>query len=278
VVPRTDVPCVLNRHKVDTLYYKSVYERDGRIKKFRWQNDLVRLYRAERRARRRYHGHVMCSRVDLNRLIAIAGRAPARVVPNGVDLDFFQPAPSEAGDRRTLVFVGTMDYPPNIDAARWFAAEIWPLLRQKAPDVEALFVGHRPAPEVLALGETPGITVTGGVDDVRPYLRDASAVIVPVRIGEGTRLKILEAMAMERPVISTRTGAEGLRVKDGGHLHLARDESEFITRTLSVLVDPAEAAEIAAAGRRLVLERYGWDVIAAELLDFYDEVKSTHGA
>lgn len=276
VVPRTHVPCVLNRHKIDTLYYKSVYEHDGRIKKFRWQNDLVKLYRAERRARRRFHGHVMCSRVDLNRMIAIAGRAPARVVPNGVDLDYFQPAPSAAGERRTLVFVGTMDYPPNVDAARWFAAEIWPTLHAKAPDAEALFVGHRPAPEVLALGETPGITVTGGVDDVRPFVRDATAVVVPVRIGEGTRLKILEAMAMEKPVISTHTGAEGLLVKDGSHLFLARDEAEFITRTLSVLADPAGAAEMAAAGRRLVLERYGWEVIAAELLDFYAEVKSAH--
>jgi len=271
-LPRTPVPSVLGRQKIDTYFLKSVYESDGRIKQFKWQSDLVKLVRQERRAKRRFDGHVLCSRVDATRLSAITGKLNHRIVPNGVDLGYFAPQPSTAGDRRTLVFTGSMDYEPNVDAARFFVEAIWPAIRREAPDVEAIFVGHRPTDDVQALGRTPGITITGSVPDVRPYLRDATAVIVPIRIGEGTRLKILEAMSMRKPVVSTKTGAEGLLVQDGEHLCLARDADQFSARVLKLLADPEEAERIAAAGHRVVHERYAWGAIASGLLGFYEEL------
>ncbi|MBN2489648.1 MAG: glycosyltransferase [Planctomycetes bacterium] len=272
VLPRTGVPRVLGRQKIDVFFYRSVYESDGRIRRFRWQTDLVKLLHWERQAKRRFQGHVLCSRVDAARLGAVIGKFPHRVVPNGVDLAYFAPAPSEAGERRTLVFIGTMDYPPNADGAQFFVESIWPEIRRRAPDVETLFVGRNPPAAVQVLGQTPGITVTGAVPDVRPYLRDAAAVIVPVRIGEGTRLKILEAMAMQKPVVSTVRGAEGLLVKDDEHIHLARDAAQFADRTLRLLDSSAEQARIAEGGYRVVRERYDWSVIGAELAAYYEEI------
>ena len=113
------------------------------------------------------------------------------------------------------MFVGSMDYHANIDAALYFADEIWPQVRERRPDLEFVVVGSRPTAEILALRNQPGITVTGTVDDIRPYYRSALAVVVPLRVGSGTRLKVLEAMAAGTPVISTTLGAEGLATKDG---------------------------------------------------------------
>jgi len=271
-LPRTRVPCVLGRQKIDTYFLKSVYESDGRIKQFKWQSDLVKLVRQEKRAKRRFDGHVLCSRVDAARLAALTGKLNHRIVPNGVDLDYFAPQPPAAGDRRTLVFTGSMDYEPNVDGARFFVESIWPAIRSEAPDVEALFVGHRPTDDVKALGRTPGITITGSVPDVRPYIRDAVAVFVPIRIGEGTRLKILEAMSMRKPVVSTKTGAEGLLVKDGEHICLAHDAGQFSAHILKLLSRPDEAERIAEGGYRVVHERYAWSTIASGLLGFYDEL------
>lgn len=271
VLPKTTVPHVLGRQKIDMYFLKQVYETDGRIRKFRWQSDLVKLLRQEKRARRAFDGQVLCSKVDLVRLSAVTGEIRHCIAPNGVDLDYFAPAPAQS-ERRTLVFTGSMDYEPNVDAATFFVEDIWPRIRAEAPDVEAYFVGHRPTPEVLALGSHDGIHITGSVDDVRPYIRDASVVICPIRIGEGTRLKILEAMSMQKPVIATPTGAEGLKVRDGQDIRLAKTADAFAATTLELLADPAAAARLAEAGRAVAESTYGWPAIGAKLCDFYAEL------
>ncbi len=275
VLPRTRTPKILGRQKIDTFFYRALYESDGRLKSFKWQSDLVKMVRQEKRAKKIFNGHVLCSEVDANRLRILTGKINYRVVPNGVDLDYFKPAPS-AGERRTLVFTGSMDYEPNVDGARFFVEEVWPRIREQAPDVEVLFVGHRPTDSVLELAEQPGVTITGSVADVRPYIRDASAVIVPIRIGEGTRLKILEAMAMRKPVVSTPPGAEGLRVKDGEHISLAKNAEDFALRTLRLLENADEAERIAAGGYEAVHRSYGWDAIARSLVKFYEELAAGH--
>lgn len=276
-LPRTRVPRVLGRQKIDTFFYRALYESDGRLKSFKWQSDLVKMVGQEKRAKKIFQGHVVCSQVDANRLQVLTGKINYRVVPNGVDLEYFKPAPCAADERRTLVFTGSMDYEPNVDGAHFFVEEIWPKIREQAPDVEVLFVGHRPIDSVLELGKQPGVTITGSVDDVRPYIRDASAVIVPIRIGEGTRLKILEAMAMRKPVVSTPPGAEGLRVKDGANISLAKDAEDFALRTLRLLENTDEAERIAVGGHETVSRTYGWNAIALNLLKFYEDLAAGGG-
>jgi glycosyltransferase involved in cell wall biosynthesis len=165
-----------------------------------------------------------------------------------------------------------MDWRPNQDGARYFIREILPLLRLARPDLECTFVGRNPPADIQRLAEVPGIHITGTVDDVRPYVESASVYVVPLRIGGGSRLKILEALAMGRPVVSTPIGAEGLDVVHDRHLVLADDPRSFAQSVLRLLNDSERCRELAAEGRRLVEQHYGWDALAERFGCFIREV------
>ncbi len=223
------------------------------------------------------HSNLVCSERERQALLARSPAARIRVVENGVAVAGPVPVPTARPERRDLVFVGSMDYHANIDAALYFAREIWPQLHQRRPDLRFVIVGSRPTPEVLALGKHAGIVVTGTVDSVGPYYENALIAVVPLRVGSGTRLKVLEAMAAGVPVISTSLGAEGLAVTDGKHLILADTPAEFTSAVLRVASDPAEWRQIALSGRDIAVSRYDWSAIAASLCDYYQEVVSARG-
>jgi polysaccharide biosynthesis protein PslH len=190
-----------------------------------------------------------------------APRATVQIVPNGVDTAYFSPASPVPSDRnRYLVFTGAMDYPPNVDAAVWFCNEILPLLQRKIPALDFKIVGRNPAPQVLELGKRGGVHVTGTVPDIRSYVAGALALVVPLRSGGGTRLKILEAMAMERPVISTSIGAEGLEITPGADILIADNREQFVNHVRLLLDSPEISIRLGRASRRLVMEKYDWPV------------------
>ena len=193
------------------------------------------------------------------------------VIPNGVDLEFFSPL-AQPAPRQHLVFTGSMDWRPNQDAARYFAHEILPLLRQVRPELECTFVGRSPPPDIQSLAAVPGFKLTGTVEDVRPYVERAAVYVVPLRIGGGSRLKILEALAMGRPVVSTTVGAEGLDVVNERHLLLADDPASFAKAVLRALDDRELCERLVAQGRRLVEQHYGWDALAEQFSGFIQEV------
>ena len=189
------------------------------------------------------------------------------VVPNGVDLDFFSPSGTQP-EARTLLFFGTLNYYPNVDAVLFFLRNVLPQLRRSYPSLKLIVVGSLPPPAIRRWAG-PDVIVTGAVDDVRPYLESARAVVVPVRIGSGTRLKILEAMAMGKPVVSTTVGAEGLAVTDGGDILLADDAVAFAAQLRRVLDDDELAARLGSAARRLVQTTYQWKASARKLEELY---------
>jgi glycosyltransferase involved in cell wall biosynthesis len=193
------------------------------------------------------------------------------VVPNGVDTAFFHPAPPGAGPEPgadpQIVFTGMMAYYPNHDGALYFADAIWPAIRQALPAARWLIVGVEPPPEVRALDGTAGITVTGRVDDVRPYVWRSGASVVPLRMGGGTRLKIVEALAMGQAVVSTAVGCEGIAVAPGRNLVVADDPAAFAAAVVDLLRDPARAAAIGAAGRALADRAYSWPVVVRPMLE-----------
>lgn len=158
--------------------------------------------------------------------------------------------------------MGTLHYEPNRDALHHFTTEIFPLVRAAVPDVEFEIVGGGDQPDIAALGRLPGVTFTGFVDDVRDVFGRASALVVPLRSGGGTRLKILESMAAGVPVVSTTIGAEGLDLIDGEHLVIADHPTDFATGAISLLQDRAFAHRIAEQGRRRVQESYDWRGLA----------------
>ncbi len=191
-------------------------------------------------------------------------------VANGVDLKFFTPSPDEP-DRESLVFVGAMHWRPNQDAVTWFVEEVLPLLRDRRPDVSLVVVGQAPPPHIQKLDSLPGVHIAGRVEDVRPYVDSAAVYVVPLRIGGGTRLKILEALAMKKAIVSTSVGAEGLNVTDGADIMLADTADEFAEKVDMLLRDVALRRELGERGRKLVEEQYGWDKLADRLEKFLRE-------
>lgn len=216
---------------------------------------------------------------DLDRISLAKNHPQLRiaVIPNGVDLEYFRPLPLPT-QAHHLVFTGSMDWRPNQDAARYFIREILPILKQVRPDLECTFVGRNPPADIQNLGETPGVHITGTVEDVRPYVERASVYVVPLRIGGGSRLKILEALAMGRAVVSTIVGAEGLDVVHDQHVMLADDPTSFAQAVLQLLSNSKRCQELATEGRRLVEQRYGWDALAERFTNYVDDVVQGNGA
>lgn len=200
---------------------------------------------------------------------ARAGIAGERVhaLSNGVDLDYFDHnaafarAPAERHDLRApnFVFTGAMDYRPNADAVRWFADAVWPTLLERLPDARFLVVGSKPGPEVRALADRAGIVVTGRVADVRPYVAAATVVVAPLRIARGIQNKVLEAMAMARPVIATPQAREGIDAEPGRDLIVADSAMDYAARCVALATDPARANALGTAARACVVARYAWE-------------------
>jgi glycosyltransferase involved in cell wall biosynthesis len=193
------------------------------------------------------------------------------VVENGVDTDE-RPYLKETEGSCRVLFVGTLGYPPNEDAVMWFCAEILPLIRQTLPQAEFVIVGRAPRERVQALARQSGVQVLINVSDVGPLYESAQVVVVPLRAGGGTRLKILEAMAYGRAVVSTAIGSEGLDVADGETIVLADTPQEFAAAVIHLLCDDAARTQLACNARRLVEQRYTWKQIGAKLLRIYNEL------
>lgn len=188
-----------------------------------------------------------------------AGRV--RVICNGVDTEFFSPErpyenPYPAG-RKILVFTGAMDYWANVDAVTWFAREVFPLVRKSVPEAEFYIVGARPTDAVRRLGKRPGVHVTGAVKEIRPYLAHADGAVAPLRIARGIQNKVLEAMAMARPVLATTAAMDGIRAESGFY-DLVHDDADLLARRAVSLLLDGDVAGLGDRGRRLVVSEYAW--------------------
>jgi polysaccharide biosynthesis protein PslH len=226
-----------------------------------------RMLRFERSTLARFDGILAVSETDramFHQLYPATADRPTHVVPTGVDTHYFTAEPSDPASRE-IVFTGSMDWLPNEDAMQFFCRDVLPLIRREEPSVQISIVGRAPTPTVSRLAVEAGIRVTGGVPDVRPYIRDAAVYVVPLRIGGGTRLKIFEAMAMGRAVVSTPVGAEGLPVVDGRHIVLAHEPTSFARSVVRLMRDMERRRAIEQAARTLVVERYDWSAVSGEL-------------
>ena len=234
-----------------------------------WQ----RLRRYEADLCRRADHVIAVSEADAEALRQLVPGLNPTVIPNGVDVSAYDPRtpPAPGMQDGALVFTGKMDFRPNVDAMVWFAEEVLPRVRQQAPHAHLWIVGQRPHPRLAPLRNDPAVTLTGYVEDTRPYIAGATVYIAPLRIGGGTRLKLLEAMAMEKAIVATRLGAEGYEVRDGGELLLADDAEAFAAAVLSLLADAERRAALGRAARRFVESRYDWRVLAPRIERLYEQ-------
>ena len=265
------VPVVLNEHNVECRLLAS----QAAIEASPWKRAVKRqqvapLARFERAACERADRVLSCSGPDAEQLAMLAPGARVTVVPNGVDLEFFRGPSADAEDNRTLVFVGGMGWLPNRDGVEYFLADILPRIR-RTHAARLTVIGRSdglPVPPALA----DAVRLAGFVEDLRPQVREAAVYVVPLRAGSGTRLKILEAMAMGKAIVSTRIGAEGIDLQHGEHALLADTPAEFSAAVCRLLDDRELRLRLGSAARALAEREYGWDAIGQRLLATYRDL------
>jgi glycosyltransferase involved in cell wall biosynthesis len=262
---------VLDEHNVDYETYARMREGTrSPVRKAFYLVEQARVRRYEHDAWRRSSGLVLTSAREQEMARDAAPGTPTAVVPNGVDTDFFQPGAGEVAPR-TLVFNGVLDYRPNLDAALVLADDVLPRVQATHPDARAVIVG-RGGPAELDLVRRPGVEATGEVPDVRPHLQQAEIVVVPILAGSGTRFKVVEGLAMAKPMVSTSVGCEGIGVEHEKHLLIADTPEEFAAAVTRLLDDHALARSLGEAGREFVEREYSWERAGERLQALYDVV------
>lgn len=268
-VLRNVLPCpsVLSAHNVESQIWQRYFENEENIlKKYYIYIQWRKFFRYEMKACALYTEIAAVSGSDKRLFEKWYGCKKVTVVPNGVDENFFSPRATEIKPY-SMVFTGSMDWRPNQDAIKYFLEKIFPLIQKEIPAANLTIVGRNVPRWLMALADKySGVAVTGTVEDVRPYMAESALCVVPIRIGGGSRLKILEALSMAKPVLSTRIGAEGLAVKDGEHLFLRDKPEDFAGMAIQMLNHPDRFGYLGHNGRDLVLARYTWDY-AAGILD-----------
>jgi sugar transferase (PEP-CTERM/EpsH1 system associated) len=263
---------VCDWHNVESELMRQYSERDKSFARRTYARRTARLMNeAEKRALDQFDAHIVVSEEDGERLRQMNSSAQISIIENGVDVTYYAKAQSSAA-RNRIVFVASMDYHANIDAAINFARNVWPIVHRKKPELVFTIVGRDPAAAVRQLSSITGIEVTGSVKDVRPYYLEAIVAVVPLRVGGGSRLKILEAMAAGVPVVSTQLGAEGLKVRDGENILLADNDRELAEKIVNVIDNEHLRAEIIGAARALTADRYDWSKLGASLASVYSNL------
>ena len=261
------IPCILDQLEVSP-FVKGTQEASSMSQRVRRQLTLAKLRAHVRDLGRRYAQWTAVSEAEAKVIQALAGGAapPIQILPNGVDLRENGFLPHAEYDQDVLIYNGALTFSANADAVRWFVAEILPMIQEAEPQMQLRVTGRN---ATLAdndpLRTMPGVTLTGFLPDVRPAVRSALACVVPLRQGGGTRLKILEAMALGVPVVATRRGAEGLAATPDEEILIADAPADFAAAVLRLRHDPELRGRLGAAGRRLVESRYGWDALGAQL-------------
>jgi len=267
--PAQNIPdlsrCVLFQHNVEAVIWKRrAANARSMIERFYFRSQARRMEEFEGETCRRVKHIIAVSETDAAIMRREYGAQRVHATPTGVDLEYFS-APAAAARTTDLVFVGSMDWAPNIEGAEWFVRDVLPLIRQWKPECSVSFAGRKPVRAILDLAaRDPGLVVTGTVPDIRPHLWGATVSIVPLLTGGGTRLKIFEAMAARIPVVSTTIGAEGLPVEHGTHLYLADDPQSLATRCLELMERPDIRSRLSGAAYELVSSRFSWDAAAKE--------------
>lgn len=251
---------------VDSDKWRQYAERQSWPMSWVYRREAARLLEFDRAMTRTADAVTFVSEAEAELFRRQAPEAAAKIhgISNGIDLDYFAPGDYPAPfSGPAIVFTGAMDYWPNVDAVSWFAAKVLPRIRARLPDATFVIVGSNPTETVRRLAEQPGITVTGRVPDVRPYLAHAAAVVAPMRVARGIQNKVLEGMAMGRAVVTTPQGLEGIDAEPGRHLLLASGADDFAAAVLTALTAP-ETQHLGAAARAQMVACYDWsDKLAA---------------
>ncbi len=282
LVPYVDalppMPSVLDHHNIEShmMLRRARIDRNWLHKAYFLQEG-IKLQNYERLVGPRFGLHITCSGLDSERLRSVSPNIRVEEIPNGVDLDYFQPRGGEEIANR-LIFVGTLNWYPNRDAMIFFVDQVWPRLKAAIPDVSMDVVGESPPGTLLALAKSdPNFHVHGFVDDVRPYLHRASVYVCPISDGGGTKLKVLDAFAMAKPMVSHPVACEGIAAQEGRHALFATSPDQWVAQVSALLGDAGLRRRIGQSARELVVERYSYRAIGGKLQQLYQGLVPTSG-
>lgn len=268
---------IYDAHNAEYALQERIARQDLR-RPARWPQGIYSAIQANRLARFESLACLMaddvlaCSEADAEKLRRLGQNTPVTVIPNAIQVAAYRDAAAEDIDlpHPLMVFTGKMDFRPNVDAVLWFAEEILPLIQAQKRGAHFAIVGQKPHRRLNILRTRPGVTITGEVPEIQPYIHAADVYVAPLRMGSGTRLKLLEALAMSRPVVATTLGAEGIAAEDGEHLLLADTPEAFAEAVLKLLDDPALGQRLGEAGAALVSAQYDWPAIVPRLEAVYN--------
>jgi len=250
-------PAVVDLVDVDSQKWLDYAAASRGPRRLLYQTEGQRLRRLERELAPYARALTLVSQAEVDVYRAFCTAGDVQAIPNGVDLDYFQPGPEAT--EPSCVFTGALDYRPNSDGVCWFCAHVWPAVAEKRPDAKLYLVGRKPAPAVQRLAGIPGVVVTGQVPDVRPYLARASVAVAPLRIARGLQNKVLEALAMAKATIAMPGCLAGLAVEPGVQLLSASSAPEWTTSILRLFDDSEQRAQLGSAGRRYVEQNHRWE-------------------
>lgn len=268
---------VFDDHNAETELQRRAFQTDLRDPR-RWPAaayswiQVGRLHRFERWACRTADAVTVVSEADAGHIKSLGIDTPVTVIPNSLDVEAYRPVTAEPDLIYDLIFSGKMDYRPNIDAVLWFADEIWPLILSARPQTTWAIVGQKPHARLKRLKDLPGITLTGWVEAVEPYLAGSAVFVMPFRMGSGTRLKLIEAMAAGKAIVSTQIGAEGFPVTNGEELILADDAAEFAKAVLALL-GKEEKREMLGRKAAEFAGAYDWRVVVPKFEEVYEKAR-----
>jgi glycosyltransferase involved in cell wall biosynthesis len=249
---------------------------NGRLRKAVLKRESSLLSRVESATCDRMNATLVCSEHERCAFTKLCPTGRYEVIPNGVDTDYFRPGDRDEEQFGAIVFTGAMGYWPNAEAAVYFCRELLPIVCSQIREAKVFFVGKAPPPRVRGLHDGNKVIVTGEVSDVRPYIRQAQVVVVPLRNGAGTRLKILEAFAMGKAVVSTQLGVEGIPAASGREILIADDPLTFATHIAQLLTQPSLRQKLGDAALRFVRERFEWRLIQQQLLNVYGQLSGNN--
>jgi sugar transferase (PEP-CTERM/EpsH1 system associated) len=276
VAPRTRL--ILDWHNIESEILARYAENDSnKLRAIYARRTSVLSRGVEDQLLRLCHAHTVCSERERQVLLSRVPDARIEVVGNGVDCEFFADGAAQAAEKRDVLYMGRMDYHANIDAALYFVKTTWPLIHARRPELRLAIVGAQPPDQIRALA-SDNVVVTGTVDDVRPYYHSALVSVVPLRVGGGTRLKVLEAMAAGTPVVSTTLGGEGLAITHGKDILIADTPEAMADAVVTMQANSPQRQELIANARRLVETRYDWNVVGEILLRLHVEQVETGAA
>lgn len=265
------IPKVLNHHGAEGLMVRRRIKREKSVvKRLLFRLEAYRLVNDEKRYCGRFDKNLVVSDLDKTLLQSVARNAEYTVIENGVDVGFFN-LQKRSATNPSIIFAGRLDQYSNRDGILWFCSEVWPLIQKQAPDCRLMLIGNNPPDELKRLAmANANITVPGFVDDVRDYFKAAMVCITPIRSGGGTRIKVLDALAMGMPIVATSIAAEGLEVTDEENILIADDAEKYAAQIVRLFQNPDLRERLGEQGIKLINEKYSWEIIGDKLKHVYD--------